>query len=101
MSFSSDPKEYEVWRNAVVAAATAKEKLERKQYMMEELEQLLHTSQVFGGISGCATDVEFYDACWLPDKQWEGWLIDWRLKFRQAQTKWRENARVRELRQER
>ena len=85
MSFSSNPKEYEEWRNAVLYADTAEEKLKRKQYMRGELEQLLHTSQVFGGISGCADDAEFYKACWLPDKRWEGWLIDWCLKFRKAQ----------------
>lgn len=101
MSFSSDPKEYEMWRNAVVDANTAEEKLERKQYMREELEQLLHTSQIFNGICGCAEDTEFYKACWLPDKRWEGWLINWCLEFRQAQTKWREDAHIRELRQKR
>lgn len=102
MSFSSNPKEYEAWRDAVIDAATAEEKFESKQYMREELEQLLHTSQGFGGICGCAESTEFYKACWLPgDTRWEGWLIDWSLKFRQAQTKWRENAHVRKLRQER
>lgn len=95
MSFSSNPKEYEAWRDAVIDATTAEEKLERKQYIRDELEQLLYTSQIFGGISGCAEDTEFYEACWLPDKRWEGWLIDWCLKFRKAQTKWREDARVR------
>ena len=98
--FASDPKEYEGIRDAIIAANTAEEKFERRQHMKGELETLLHISQQFGGISGCAEDVEFYKVCWLPDKTWEGWLIDWCSKFRKAQTKWRKDACVRELRQE-
>lgn len=101
MKFSCDIKGYELGRNAVIDADTAEEKFERKQYLKKELEKLLHASQKFGGICGCAEDAEFYKACWLPDKRWEEWLIEWCTKFRQAQTEWREYASIRKLRQER